>query len=328
VRPAVRLVAAAAPADGRGHVNRALALAEALAGLGQVAELHLLRGALTPGEAARAARLDVRVVPASDGASTGVTVVDLPEPNAMPGLDPARLVVFDDRDIFSGRAAIVVQPSLPRWTGPGHADRILAGYDHIPLARRYRELREDPAALTAAAPPAGPGLPPLVLLCFGGSDPDLVTERLAPSLAAAGAGGDPGWRLGVVVGAGHRDPGGNDGAVERDPPDLPERLAAADLAIVGAGTMKFEVACLRRPAVLVGVADDQLTIGPPFAATGSAVWLGDGRTVDPALLVTTVERLLADRVALATMARRAGEVVDGRGADRLAEAVLRLARAA
>lgn len=324
----VHLVAASAPEIGGGHVSRALALAKALIDRGAEVSATFL-GGQPRGEAAReAARLGLRDGPIPGDA---FVVADLPNASAASGLAAAgRLVVFDDRDAFTGSARIVVQPSLPQWTGPGHADRVLAGYDYVPLSGRYRALRER----QAGRPRAPRSALPRVLLCFGGSDPAGVTERLGPALAARSAGPVPDWGLEVIVGAGYAgtagtfgiDGGGASAAlpVVRDPADLPERLATADLAIVAAGTMKFEVACLGRPAILVGVADDQLPVGPAFAATGAADWLGDGRTLDPERLADVVADLIGDPARREAMGLRGAAAVDGRGADRLAAAILEL----
>jgi UDP-2,4-diacetamido-2,4,6-trideoxy-beta-L-altropyranose hydrolase len=316
----VHLVAASAPAVGGGHVSRSLALAEALIDRGAGVSATFLGGALR-GEAARqAARLGL-----ADGQipSEAVVVADLARADdAIRLADAARLVIFDDRNAFSGAAAIVIQPSLPRWSGPGHGDRVLAGFGYVPLAPRYRELRDERAALGGAAASARPH----VVLCFGGSDPELVTERLAPALLARADAGDrePAWTVELIVGAGHRPDDPPDLALVRDPSDLPERLAAADLAVIAAGTMKFEVACLGRPAILVGVADDQLPVGPAFAATGAAEWLGDGRHLDPERLGTAVADLVGDPDRRRALGRRGSEIVDGRGADRLATAILEI----
>jgi spore coat polysaccharide biosynthesis predicted glycosyltransferase SpsG len=159
-----------------------------------------------------------------------------------------------------------------------------------------------------------------VLVCFGGSDPFGVTARLGPTLAT-----DRRWETEIVVGSGYAGPGVEAATLRRDPPDLPRLLAGCDVAVLGAGTMKFEAACLGRPAILVAAADDQLEIGREFAATGAAVWLGDGRVVGPAALNEAVAALLADEPGRTAMGRRAIEVVDGRGADRVAAAILSLA---
>ena len=314
----IRLVAAGGPAIGHGHIARAIALGSALVGRGATVELDLLAGTLTPGELSRATAAGLAVL--EGGAFTpeaDVVVMDVPNPAAEAWrYAPDRLVVFDDRDAFPGRAAVVVQPSQPAWSGPGEAGTVLAGYRYVPIDAAYVE-RRGMAALTGMS---GPGHP-RVVVCFGGSDPADVTNRVAGALAATTP------SLEVVVGASYHGAfTGGAAALVRDPADLPGRLATADLAIVGAGTMKFEVACLGRPAVLLAVADDQLPVGPPYAATGAAAYLGDGRTSSPAAVTAAVEGLLADKVRLEAMGRTAAELVDGRGADRIADAILSSAR--
>jgi spore coat polysaccharide biosynthesis predicted glycosyltransferase SpsG len=247
-----------------------------------------------------------------------VVVVDLPDVAAATDLVPAdRLVVFDDRNAFAGRAAIVIQPSMPQWEGTGRADRVLAGFAFAPVGKRYRALRMAGRHAQVATVPTRPH----VIVCFGGSDPFLITRRIAPVVASG-----TGWQTSVVVGP---DFGGETDDilpdVLRDPPDLPERLAACDLAVIGAGTMKFEIACLGRPSLLLAAADDQVSGGPSYGASGAALWLGDGRTIQPEHVRHTVEGLLNDPARLASIGSRAHELVDGKGADRLADEIVALA---
>ncbi|HEY7937588.1 MAG TPA: hypothetical protein VID26_10735 [Candidatus Limnocylindrales bacterium] len=312
----VRLVATGAAHEGRGHVSRALAVAEALDRAGARTEIELIRGELTQTELRRIAgwRHSIRGRARHD---PDAVVLDVPDLAAVAGrFDPDRLVVFDDAATFAGRAAIVVQTSLPSWTGPGAAGRVLAGYAFAPISAAYRRLRDRPivAATTRA------GALPRVVICFGGSDPDDVLGRVGMGLAT-----DPRWAADVIVGAAY------DGRatswttpVVRDPPDLPERLAAADMAVLGAGTMKFEAACVGVPAILLVAADDQLDGVWDYAATDAAMYLGDGRTVDPTAVVWAAGELLADRGRLAALSRAAHELIDGRGAERIAEAILGL----
>ena len=192
-------------------------------------------------------------------------------------------------------------------------------FDHVPVASAIRQRRERGAI---AADP----LPPTVLVCFGGSDPDRVTERLVPAIAQA-AGGRA--TVEVVIGASYS--GSTDGwPIEpvRDPPDFVERMATADLVVGGAGTMKFELACLARPMLLLAAADDQRPVGPAFAATGAARYLGDGRTIDPATVADAVRALLADDQAREVLGTTAARIVDGGGADRIARVVAGLGQPA
>ena len=290
-------------------------MAEALVALGRSVELQLVRGSLSRVEADRAASARLAVLAAAAPTMQGaVVVVDLPDPNEHLGINPGELVVFDDGDRFGGRAAIVVQPSQETWSGPGHADIVLAGAAFAPIAAAFRRLR------TAGMAGRDPGEESLVVASFGGSDPGHVGERLLPALESG-----PGWRTELIVGATYE--GMTDGwpvAVVHDPGDLAEHLAAADLLVLGAGTMKFEAACLGRPAILVAVADDQLAVGPSYAELGAAIYLGDGRTVELRRVRAAIEDLLRNPERREALGRRAAEIVDGRGAERIAGAIARL----
>ena len=216
----------------------------------------------------------------------------------------------------------MIQPSLPAWGGRAAAGRVLAGFEVVPVAAAIRERRASGLGPTTDLT----GRRPRVVVCFGGSDPDRVTERIGPSLARTiGEEAD----VDIVIGASY---GGPTSAwpIEptRDPPDFVDRLANADVVLAGAGTMKFEVACLGRPMLLVAAADDQRPVGPAFAATGAARYLGDGRTIEPDAVVAAVRALLADDDARAALAATAARVVDGDGADRIATVIARLGQPA
>lgn len=307
-RVVVRLSTSAGRDEGRGHLTRSLSLAEAAWPETVDLELALARGELSRVERARATASGVRLVdPRAAVRRDGIVVVDAPDARLLAaGLEPGRLVVFDDRETFDGEAALIVQPSLPTWSGPARAGRVVAGYRWAPIGAAWRAWIGQPAAA------AGEGSP-RVVVCFGGSDPDDVTGRIAGVVAA-----DRRWTTSVVVGPDYEGRAGHAVDVVRDPEDLPRIVARADLALIGAGTMKFEAAALGRPAILLAAADDQRPVGPPFAATGAAIWLGDGRTVDPELVRTTVADTLADASAGARLSTAARRQVDGAGADRLA----------
>jgi hypothetical protein len=291
-------------------------MAEALTAAGARVSIEILRGTASPSEAARLGELGPMMRPPGDDA---VIVVDLPDPNEVADRWPRRrLAAFDDREGLRGAAALVVQPSLAAWGGSADAGRVLEGYAFAPIRTTLRRLAADPPPEAA---------PPQVVLCFGGSDPADVGARLVPAIAAAGS-----WSTVAILGPGYRgrlmetgdDTGEGGVRVVRDPTDLDHRLATAHVVVGGAGTMKFELALLGRPMILLAVADDQLPVGPPFAATGAAQYLGDGRTIEPTAAAAAVTALMTDVPARLALASRGREVVDGRGADRIAAAVLEL----
>lgn len=304
------MITAAGPSTGRGHLGRQLAVAEHLIADGLAVDLVLRHGELSPGQAERVRALGIQVGAGRDAAAT---IVDLADPNETVGAPAERLVLFDDGERFAGSAAIVIQPSMPAWTGPpgARAELVLAGFDYVPIAM----------AVSRAAAQGDTDRAPYLVVCFGGSDPSDVSARIGPALA-----GLAGTRTVVVVGADYRGSlraGGADDApdVRRDPAEFIDLLAGATLVVTSAGTLKFELAVLGRPMLLLAVADDQLATGPAFAATGAARYLGDGRLTPPSVVRSVAEALLADPGSLATYGRLARSVVDGQGGRRIARAV-------
>jgi len=287
--------------------------------MGIATAIALARGVPSAAERARATGAGAAFTgPGALRDGPGPLVVDLPDPNEAGVRLLAGATVFDDREQLASPARVVVQASLPDWTPASGASaaRVLCGFAWAPLGRAVRAAIGTRSAAGARA--AEVTAPARALLCFGGSDPSDVTARVGRALAD-----DTRWTLQVVVGPDYRGAAEAVGmSVVREPADLVPRLAAADVAIIGAGTMKLEAAALGVPAVLVAVADDQLAVGPPFAATGAAAWAGDGRTIDPVVLAEVVAALIRDAARRSEMARRGPEVVPGDGARLIVIATL------
>lgn len=285
--------------------------------MGVATTIGLARGEPSAAERTRAVGAGARFTrPAALLQRHGPLVVDLPDPNEADVHLLADATVFDDRGLLASPARVVVQPSLPSWTpAPGAAAAtVLCGFACAPLGRAVR------AAIGARRQVRTS--PTRALLCFGGSDPSDVTARVGRALAS-----DPRWILQIVVGPDYRGAAEAAGLdIVREPADLVARLVGADVAVIGAGTMKFEAAALGVPAVLVAVADDQVPVGPPFAATGAAAWAGDGRQIDPAVLTEVLASLVHDRERRAEMSRSGPAVVPGDGARRIVIAAMGPAR--
>lgn len=321
--PRVALVTTAAPADGGGNLARAMTLARELVRHDVGVTVSLLRGSVTAGQQAGLAELGVELVAGGAAAAAAdAVVIDLPDPDEGAALaDAHRLVVFDDSDRLRAGAAVVVQPSQPEWRGGAAVGRVLAGYRWAPIRSSILAARQRRGASSGRG----------VVVCFGGSDPSDVSARVVPTIAAALRGAGQRWgsrdeRLTVIVGAGYRGvlDGDPQWTLLRDPADIDERLAEARVAVIGAGTMKFELAALGVPTVTLAVADDQGATGPPFARTGASVYAGDGRVIDPEAAAQTLLRLLEDEVALRAMRDAGRHAVDGRGAERLVAEILEL----
>ena len=111
-------------------------------------------------------------------------------------------------------------------------------------------------------------------------------------------------------------------AVESDVTDLGPHLDAATVVVSAGGVTMLESLLRGRPTVVVPTAANQSTAVESVRAADAAVVLsGADRAGDAA---DAVIDLLAEPARRTELGRRAAGLIDGRGADRVAEAVLEL----
>jgi spore coat polysaccharide biosynthesis predicted glycosyltransferase SpsG len=198
----------------------------------------------------------------------------------------------------------------------------LAGLD-------YALLRSSVRALRPVTPPAHrSGRTPKVVAFFGGTDAYRAAPQVAALLTRTGVGFDAtiiaaNQELHAELSAIAAGPGQR---FEIIPPtdDLPKLLAGADLAVSASGTSTWELLCLGLPAALVWVVDNQILGYDRTIARGYAAGLGRlGHLGDDA--VATLRTLLTDASLRTELAAGAWAAVDGRGVERVADALLRAA---
>lgn len=166
-----------------------------------------------------------------------------------------------------------------------------------------------------------------VLVCFGGADPlnhtAAALAALAPRAAALA-------RIDVVLGAAnpHRE---SIAALCADLPqarlycpadDMAGLMAVADLAIGAGGTMNWERACLALPTLAFAIADNQEPGLAALLAAGALLGQATVAPPDAAAIGAWLDCLLANPPLLQGLAERSGALVDGRGADRVADLML------
>jgi spore coat polysaccharide biosynthesis predicted glycosyltransferase SpsG len=111
--------------------------------------------------------------------------------------------------------------------------------------------------------------------------------------------------------------------VVRNPPDLPERLFRADLAVTAAGSTVYELLALGTPFVSRPVVDNQAPIARALRDREAAVVLD--KEDEEAAIRCGVEMLL-DPERRRTYRERGRQLVDGRGTERVVGEFLSLAR--
>jgi UDP-2,4-diacetamido-2,4,6-trideoxy-beta-L-altropyranose hydrolase len=208
-----------------------------------------------------------------------------------------------------------------------HADQGLyanrAAHTQLLLGPRFALLRREFQAVRPGEP-SGTGQLREVLVTLGGSDPDNLTRVVLEGLVQAGAAG---LHLSVVVGGANPHWGalqaewGRSPAVTllRDVPDLPARMAAADLAVSAAGSTCWELCCLGVPFLTVVTADNQRGIARALDQEGVAQALGEGAALQPGAVAQAVARLAGDVALRQMMSHRGRALVDGRGAARVVD---------
>jgi len=165
-----------------------------------------------------------------------------------------------------------------------------------------------------------------VLVSFGLTDVGGITGRVVTALL--GRIGDE--RLDVALGPGAPSlealaslaDGDRRIHLHVDVQDMVALAAEADAALGAGGSSVWERACLGLPTATVVLADNQAEMIARLANAGAAIAL-DARSPDfePAL-AQTWDRLIGDRQLRWDLSQRSSELCDGRGAERVAEAVL------
>jgi spore coat polysaccharide biosynthesis predicted glycosyltransferase SpsG len=155
-----------------------------------------------------------------------------------------------------------------------------------------------------------------ILCFFGGTD----SARIAPVWAEAL--NETWWRFEATV-VSHEPFEVEGDRITVIPPTnhLAERMAAADLVITAAGSAVWELLYLGVPSALTWVADNQ-RIGYD-ELVGKGIAAGLGREPD-AEAMATLRRLLVDPALREEHGRRGAGLVDGKGRERVADALLDL----
>jgi spore coat polysaccharide biosynthesis predicted glycosyltransferase SpsG len=219
--------------------------------------------------------------------------------------------------------------------------RMLTGLDYVLLRDVVRDRRPArPAAgdrellAVASRSPSEPSVPPAsVLAVFGGTDPYDAAVTVVPLVLA---GGTPVAVTAVaarpeVARALHALPTGPGQRVRAVPPadDLPALVRRVDLVVSASGSSVWELLCLGAPTAVVSVAPSQQVGYQQVVGRGLVAPLGGLQQLqdDPGARRAAGEvlaRLLTDSGARQALATAGLAEVDGRGRERVADALLEL----
>lgn len=231
-----------------------------------------------------------------------------------------RILVIDDLADRPLRADLVVDPNWDRDHRTKYRDVVgeaeLLGGPHYALI--------DPRYGTGEPHEQSNGVASIGLF-MGGTDPARATVPVLETVRAAGFGG----KIGIVTSgmnpniASIQAAASTDGDVEVDVdlPDLTAFFRHHDLFILAAGGTTWERMASAAPAIAVITAENQREIANQLADEGLQ-WLVQAG--DWASLRAMLPAILADPDGRLEQARRCRKLVDARGAERVAAALLTL----
>lgn len=231
-----------------------------------------------------------------------------------------RVLVIDDVDDRDLSGDVLLNQSLlkgaPRRTAPAHK---LVGPRYALLRPEFAALR--PASLARRAAAARISGTPRILVSTGLMDVGGAALRASEALA--------GLDLLVDVALSSRAASAkalqalqslsaSNIRLHLDSTEIGALMRDADLAIGAAGSTTWERLAMGVPSLVYTLAENQKEIAAALGATGAAVLLGRPETQSADALRDMVAGLLRQPNRLAEMSRRAAELCDGRGAERVA----------
>jgi len=166
-----------------------------------------------------------------------------------------------------------------------------------------------------------------LLVFFGGTDAGRETLK---ALSAIEMLGRPDLAVDVVIGQANVHQAAIAAACRGRPnatlhcqvDDMAARMAAADLFVGAGGVSSWERCCLGLPALVLATADNQLIQSEVLARAGAQLYLGPAKSVTADRLTRLMEEVLNLPALLRHMASQGQGMVDGRGAERVANHLL------
>jgi len=104
--------------------------------------------------------------------------------------------------------------------------------------------------------------------------------------------------------------------------NMAELTAKADLVIGAFGVSTWERMCLGAPSIIAAVAGIQEPIAQALSTDGYVVYLGRVESVSAETIANAVRELMASQERMSDISHKVLELVDGRGAERVAMAMI------
>ena len=233
------------------------------------------------------------------------------------GLRVALIDDFADREFFPANLIVNPNPGVDEkiyrqraFLGP-----LLAGERYVLLRREFRQSTERVEFREKN---------PRILVTLGGSDPENLTPRIAEAFMAW-----PGLQVTVVAGPGYnklnelQKTRADNYRVVHNPSNMGELMCNSDLAVIAAGGTLWELLAVGCVVLSYSRNPVQARVVRDLAGRGAVVDMGETRSFEPAKLLSAIRELVSSSGRCLKMAKLGRALVDGLGATRVVEAILR-----
>lgn len=236
--------------------------------------------------------------------------------------EATRLAYLDDLDAFPYPVDLLIRYAIySKKSGDIAYPHSLEGCAYAPLRSQFRGLPRRIVSEQARR----------ILVLTGGTDPYHVALGAAECLISSEK--YQGLQFDIVCGRYNPDYqrlwglalGHSQLSIHYNTTCMAKLMQEADLAITAGGTAVYELCACGTPSVCYILADNQIQNARSLAREGLMLYGGDVRREGwQEGLLQELDRLLSDGKLRRKMAAGMQKLVDGRGADRIAEALQRL----
>ncbi len=236
-----------------------------------------------------------------------------------------QLMVIDDLANRSHDCDLLLDQNYYRYGASRYRDLINAHCKCL-FGPQYALLRDE-FRISPSESASRDGTINRALICFGGIDKDNETEK---AIRALGMLDTAGLTVDVILGRNNEHAAAIEPMsaevpnvrIHRDVNNIAEHMKQADLSIGAGGTMIWERCCLGLPSLVIAIARNQVEIAREAHRLGVIRHLGAGDQVTAADILRALQTFLDNPESLQTMSIRAMQLVDGKGALRVANVMM------
>ena len=235
-----------------------------------------------------------------------------------------KLLLVDDTGESGPHSADIILNQNPHanhdmYRGSNEYPRLLLGLRFAMVRRQFAAWREWKRAIVSVGNK--------ILVTMGGSDAANITKEIIHALhlvqvpfeakVILGGSNPHGEILEKAVGM-----SSNKIELIRNPSDIPDLMAWAEMGIAAAGSVCWEICLLGLPAILIDVAENQHPIAQELGRQRAVIHLSSSENFVPRNLASAVESLLSSSEVRSTISEQAKKLVDGKGAERVIAGIL------